>query len=54
MRFTTQADYGLICALYLARFGGERTVAAREMAKAENLPSELNRLVELEMEGSVG
>jgi Rrf2 family protein len=40
MRFTTQAEYGLICALHLARFGGERPVAAREMAEAENLPAD--------------
>src|SRR5687767_4884875 len=40
MRFTTQAEYGLICALHLARFGGERPVAAREMADSENLPAD--------------
>jgi Rrf2 family iron-sulfur cluster assembly transcriptional regulator len=40
MRFTTQAEYGLICALHLARFGGERPLAAREMADAENLPAD--------------
>ncbi len=40
MRFTTQAEYGLICALHLARFGGERPVAARELAEAENLPAD--------------
>lgn len=40
MRFTTQAEYGLICALHLARFGGERPVAAREMADTENLPAD--------------
>ena len=40
MRFTTQAEYGLICALHLARFGGERPVAARELAEAEHLPAD--------------
>jgi Rrf2 family protein len=40
MRFTTQAEYGLICALHLARFGGEGPVAAREMADSENLPAD--------------
>ena len=40
MRFTTQAEYGLICSVHLARAGGERPVAAREMAEIENLPGD--------------
>lgn len=45
MRFTTQAEYGLICALHLARFGRDRQVAAREMAAAENLPADYTEKV---------
>ena len=40
MRFTTQAEYGLICSVHLARASGGRPVAAREMAEAENLPAD--------------
>src|SRR5688500_18733307 len=40
MRFTTQAEYGLICTLHLARFGAEGPVAAREMAEKEDLPAD--------------
>jgi Rrf2 family iron-sulfur cluster assembly transcriptional regulator len=40
MRFTTQAEYGLICSLHLARFGERGPVAAREMAERENLPAD--------------
>lgn len=40
MRFTTQAEYGLICSLHLARFGGAGPVAARELAERENLPAD--------------
>lgn len=40
MRFTTQAEYGLISCVHLARVGGERPVAAREIAEAENLPAD--------------
>ena len=40
MRFTTQAEYGLICSVHLARAKGGRPVAAREMAEAENLPAD--------------
>jgi Rrf2 family protein len=45
MRFTTQAEYGLICALHLARFGGQRPVAARELSEAENLPADYTEKV---------
>ncbi|MDX1660260.1 MAG: Rrf2 family transcriptional regulator [Gemmatimonadota bacterium] len=40
MRFTTQAEYGLICALHLAKNGGDGPVAAREMSEIEGLPSD--------------
>ena len=40
MRFTTQAEYGLICTLHLARFGAAGPVAAREMAEKEELPAD--------------
>lgn len=40
MRFTTQAEYGLICSLYLARHAGEGPVSARELAEVERLPAD--------------
>lgn len=40
MRFTTQAEYGLICSLHLARHQERGPVAAREMAEIENLPAD--------------
>jgi Rrf2 family protein len=40
MRFTTQAEYGLICTLHLARFGAHGPVAAREMSEKEDLPTD--------------
>ncbi len=40
MRFTTQAEYGLICALHLAKRAGPGPVAARELAEAEDLPGD--------------
>lgn len=40
MRFTTQAEYGLICALHLAKNGGNGPVAAREMSEIEGLPTD--------------
>lgn len=40
MRFTTQAEYGLICSLHLARHAERGPVAAREMAEIENLPAD--------------
>jgi Rrf2 family protein len=40
MRFTTQAEYGLICSLHLARHAERGPVAAREMAGIENLPAD--------------
>lgn len=40
MRFTTQAEYGLISCLHLARFGTDGPIAAREMAERESLPAD--------------
>lgn len=40
MRFTTQAEYGLICALHLAKNGGDGPIAAREMSEIEGLPTD--------------
>lgn len=40
MRFTTQAEYGLICSLHLARHAERGPVAARGMAEIENLPAD--------------
>ncbi|HEY7471916.1 MAG TPA: Rrf2 family transcriptional regulator [Gemmatimonadota bacterium] len=45
MRFTTQAEYGLICTLHLARFGAAGPVAAREMAVKEDLPADYTEKV---------
>lgn len=38
MRITTWAEYGLICALHLARREGEGPVSGREIAEREQLP----------------
>lgn len=40
MRITTWAEYGLICALHLARRGGEEPVTGRDMAERERLPTD--------------
>ena len=40
MRITTQAEYGLICALHLARRNGDGPVTGREIAARERLPSD--------------
>lgn len=40
MRITTQAEYGLICALHLARRGGSGPVTGREIAAQERLPGD--------------
>lgn len=40
MRITTQAEYGLICALHLARRVDEGPVTGREIAASERLPSD--------------
>lgn len=40
MRITTQAEYGLICALHLARRISEGPVTGREIALQERLPGD--------------
>lgn len=40
MRITTWAEYGLICALHLARRRDEAPVTGREIAAAERLPAD--------------
>jgi Rrf2 family protein len=40
VRITTWAEYGIICALHLAKRGGERPVTGREIAALERLPAD--------------
>ena len=40
MRITTWAEYGLICALHLARRSGEGPITGREIAASERLPTD--------------
>ena len=40
MRITTQAEYGLICALHLARRTDDGPVTGREIAARERLPAD--------------
>ncbi len=40
MRITTWAEYGLICALHLARRYGEGPIRGREIAGSERLPAD--------------
>jgi Rrf2 family protein len=40
VRITTQAEYGLICALHLARRVGDGPVTGREIAVQERLPGD--------------
>ena len=40
MRITTWAEYGLICALHLAKRAGEGPITGREIAAGERLPSD--------------
>jgi Rrf2 family protein len=40
MRVTTWTEYSLIISLHLARRGGERPVAARDIAESERLPGD--------------
>ena len=40
MRITTQAEYGLICALHLARRVADGPVTGRDIAAAERLPAD--------------
>ncbi len=40
MRITTWAEYGIICALHLARRSGDGPVTGREIAAVERLPAD--------------
>jgi len=40
VRITTWAEYGLICALHLARRAGEGPITGREIASNERLPAD--------------
>jgi Rrf2 family protein len=40
MRITTWAEYGVICALHLAKRSAEGPVAGRELAEREKLPAD--------------
>lgn len=40
MRITTWAEYGLICALNLARRAGDGPITGREIASSEKLPAD--------------
>ncbi len=40
MRITTWAEYGIICALHLARRAGDGPVTGREIAAVERLPQD--------------
>jgi len=40
VRITTWAEYGLICALHLARRAGEGPITGREIATSERLPAD--------------
>jgi Rrf2 family protein len=40
VRITTWAEYGLICALHLAKRAGEGPITGREIAAGERLPSD--------------
>lgn len=40
MRITTQAEYGLICALHLARRAADGPVTGRDIASTERLPGD--------------
>lgn len=40
MRITTWAEYGLICALHLAKRAGEGPITGREIAGGERLPAD--------------
>lgn len=49
MRITTWAEYGLICALHLARRAGEGPVTGRDMASREKLPADYVEQILLRM-----
>ena len=49
MRITTWAEYGLICALHLARRVGEGPVTGRDIAAREKLPADYVEQILLRM-----
>ena len=49
MRITTWAEYGLICALHLARRAGEGPVTGRDIATREKLPADYVEQILLRM-----
>ena len=49
MRITTWAEYGLICALHLARRAGEGPIAGRDIAAREQLPGDYVEQILLRM-----
>ncbi len=49
VRITTQAEYGLICALHLARRVGEGPVTGREIAARERLPGDFVEQIMLKL-----
>ena len=49
MRITTWAEYGLICALHLARRAGTGPVAGRDLAARERLPGDYVEQILLRM-----
>ena len=52
MRITTQAEYGLICALHLARRTDEGPVTGREIAARERLPGDYVEQIMLKLRRS--
>lgn len=49
MRITTWAEYGLICALHLARRAGEGPITGRDVAAREKLPGDYVEQILLRM-----
>ena len=52
MRITTQAEYGLICALHLARRTDEGPITGREIAARERLPGDYVEQIMLKLRRS--
>ncbi len=52
MRITTQAEYGLICALHLARRIDEGPITGREIAARERLPGDYVEQIMLKLRRS--
>jgi Rrf2 family protein len=49
VRITTQAEYGVICALHLARRANEGPIRGREIAEIEQLPADYVEQILLRM-----